>query len=89
MTTSTVPYLTPGEVAVCLGVRDWQVLRLFQRGLLPEPPRLGRNRAIPAGDLDRVRQALVAAGYLTEAAPALADGGGERTSAGVCGQPRG
>jgi excisionase family DNA binding protein len=61
-------YLTTGEAAVRLGAREWRVARLYQRGLLPEPRRLGRARLIPASDLPRLRDALMRAGYLQRGA---------------------
>lgn len=45
-------------------LRPWQVRRLFERGLLPEPPRVGAYRVIDSRDLPKVREALVRAGYL-------------------------
>jgi hypothetical protein len=57
-------YLSTGEAAVRLGLRDWQVARLYQRKLVEEPARFGRFRLIPVGDLDKLRRAAVRAGYL-------------------------
>jgi hypothetical protein len=58
------PYLTVGAIAARLGCRPWQVRRLFERGLLPQPPRVGAYRVIPAADLPKVKAALCRAGYL-------------------------
>lgn len=58
------PYFTVGAVAIRFGCRPWQVRRLFERGLLPQPPRVGAYRVIPAADLPRVEAALRLAGYL-------------------------
>jgi len=56
--------LTLGEVAEVFHTQVWRVLRLYQRGLLPEPARVGRNRVVARADLATVRAALEAAGYL-------------------------
>jgi hypothetical protein len=66
MATATLPQdlLTSGEAAVALGLRDWQLGRLFARGLAEEPPRLGRHRMIDRADLPKLRDAAVRAGYL-------------------------
>ena len=58
-------WFTTGQAARRIGVDAWQVSRLYQRGLVEEPARLGRFRLIPAGDLDKLRRAALAAGYLT------------------------
>lgn len=56
--------LTLGEAAKSLGVDTWQVQRLFERGLLPEPARFGRYRMVKESELPTVREALKKAGYL-------------------------
>ncbi len=61
---SEPPYLTVGAVARRFGCPPWQVRRLFERGLLPQPPRVGAYRVIPIADLPRVEEALRQAGYL-------------------------
>jgi hypothetical protein len=48
-------------------VKPWMVRRLFERGILPEPPRLGCYRVIHAGDLPEVEAALRKCGYLPAA----------------------
>jgi hypothetical protein len=65
---------TVPEAAAELGVRAWQVRRLFELGKLPAPPRAGLTRLIRRSDLPRIRQALIAAGYLVEAEAAVAAG---------------
>jgi hypothetical protein len=61
--------LTIGQVGDELKVQSWKVRRLYERGLLPEPPRLGRNRWIARSSLSAVREALLAHGYLKPAQP--------------------
>jgi hypothetical protein len=56
--------LTTGDAAQALGCREWQVSRLFERGLLPEPRRVGGKRVLTRADLDGIRVALIRAGYL-------------------------
>jgi hypothetical protein len=57
--------MSTGDAARAIGVRDWQLTRLFRRGLVSEPARVGRFRIIRAADLPRLREAAVRAGYLT------------------------
>ena len=58
------PYLTIGAVARRLGCQPWQVRRLFERGKLPQAPRVGAYRIIAVADLPQVEEALHQAGYL-------------------------
>lgn len=61
-------HLTVGEVAELFpGLQSWQVRRIYERKLLPEPPRLGSTRAIPRADIPKVIDALKAAGFWPEA----------------------
>ncbi len=57
--------LTTGVIARRLGIPEWRVRRLFERRILPDPPRIGGYRAIPAADLPIVERALRRAGYLS------------------------
>jgi hypothetical protein len=63
---SESPYLTVGAAARRLGYLTWQVRRLFERGLLPQAPRVGAYRVIAVAELPRVEAALRAAGYLPQ-----------------------
>jgi hypothetical protein len=67
MSATAAGVLTSGQVARALNVPEWQVVALFRRHLLAEPPRLGRLRAFSEDCLPRVRDALVAGGYLRPA----------------------
>jgi DNA-binding transcriptional MerR regulator len=58
---------TTGEVARRLGIPVWAVRRIYERGLLPPPPRVGQYRFVPAEDVDRLEGLLIKAGYLKEA----------------------
>jgi hypothetical protein len=62
---ATAFHLTVGDVAARFRCDVWQVRRLFTRGLLPEPGRVGAYRVIPESDLPTIKAALVKAGYLT------------------------
>ena len=64
---TVTPYLTIGPAARRLGCLPWQLRRLFERGLLPEPPRVGAYRVIAEEDLPRVEEALRRAGYIPAA----------------------
>ena len=43
---SPPPYLSLGELGDLLGVQSWRIARLFELGILAEPPRIGRRRLI-------------------------------------------
>lgn len=60
-----VPYLTIGELCARYpGLQAWRVRRIFERKLLPEPPRINGYRVIPVRDLSKVVTTLRNAGYL-------------------------
>lgn len=63
---SESPYWTVGAVARRFGCQPWQIRRLFERGLLPQAPRVGAYRVISSTDLPRVEEALRQAGYLAQ-----------------------
>jgi hypothetical protein len=56
--------MTLGDVARHFGIQLWQIQRLYQRGLLSQPRRIGSYRVVSARDLPVIRAALRAAGYL-------------------------
>jgi DNA-binding transcriptional MerR regulator len=64
--------LTLGDVARHFGIQSWMVRRLFERGILPEPERVGSYRVFREGDLPAIGEALRTHDYL--AAPAGAGG---------------
>ncbi len=45
-------------------VSEWQVRRLFERGVFPEPPKFGGKRAIPSELIPAIVDALRARGWL-------------------------
>jgi DNA-binding transcriptional MerR regulator len=65
---TTAP-LTIGAVARQFGCHPWQVRRLYERGLLAEPARVGAYRVVTADDLPRIESALRQAGYLPQRGP--------------------
>jgi hypothetical protein len=67
-TTTFNPTYTLGAVARRYGCAVWQVRRLYERGLLPEPARVGPWRVVPEDDLPHVEQALRLAGYIPQEA---------------------
>jgi hypothetical protein len=56
--------LAIGAVARHFGLPPWKIRRLFERGFLPEPRRVGAYRVIPARDLPKIEAALRRAAYL-------------------------
>lgn len=62
---------TIGSVAERLGVRPWQIRRLFERGDLPPAARVACYRIFNKDDLPAIRRALKAAGYLPAKAVAI------------------
>lgn len=59
------PYcLSSADVARELGCAQWQIARICEKKLYPDPPRIGRQRAFRRGELPAIRTALIAAGYL-------------------------
>jgi hypothetical protein len=63
-TTAAPRLYTVGEAAQKLGCQGWMVRRLFERGLLPEPPRLGITRALREDQLPEVGRLVREHGYL-------------------------
>lgn len=64
--TTTAAY-TVGDLARMFDCPEWAVRRLFTRGLIREPARLGPYRLIPNEQVGAVEQALRAAGYIRAA----------------------
>jgi hypothetical protein len=58
--------LTLGEAArrIGHGCRRWMVQRVFDRGLLPAPKRVGPYRIVRESDLPAIEQALRKCGYI-------------------------
>jgi len=55
---STPPYLSLGELGDLLSVQSWRIARLFELGVIPEPPRVGGRRLIPKTLVPQVVDAL-------------------------------
>ena len=60
----TVPFLSVGELADFLGVQTWQIARLFERGLVREPPRISGRRIIPKCRVPEIIDRLRDCGWL-------------------------
>jgi hypothetical protein len=56
--------LTIGQVARHFGCPPWAVRRLFERRILPEPPRVGAYRVVAPEQLPEIGTALKQAGYI-------------------------
>ena len=64
MQTTSPPFLTTGELGDMLGVQAWRVARLFELGILPDPPRVAGRRMIPKQMVPEVMDALRGRGWL-------------------------
>ena len=53
--------------AELFGIVEWRVRRLFELGMIPEPPRFAGKRAIPREMLPQIIDAPRARGWLPEA----------------------
>ncbi len=62
--------LTLGDLGRRYGLPIWKVRRLYERGLLDEPARVGPYRVVSVADLPGVEAALRTAGYLDDASTA-------------------
>ena len=56
--------LSIGQVAARLGVKAHNLRRVFTRGFLPEPPRIGTYRLFNEADLPLIKEGLQRAGFL-------------------------
>lgn len=55
--------------AQLLGVEFWQIQRIFELGLLPQPARFGNVRVVTKSQLPEIRAALIKRGYLPAEEP--------------------
>jgi DNA-binding transcriptional MerR regulator len=58
------PPITLGTISRRTGLPVWKIRRVFERGLLPEPQRVGAYRVIDEADYHKVEAVLRSAGYL-------------------------
>ena len=61
---TTKELLSLPEIAKRLRMPYPKVLRLFERGLVPQAIKVGRMRVVAVEELPRLREAARAAGYL-------------------------
>lgn len=66
--TTSLPFLTVGDVGELLAVQSWRIVRLFETGILPEPPRSGGRRMIPKSQVADIVDALRKKGWLSKSA---------------------
>jgi hypothetical protein len=57
-------FLTLGQVAKQIGIKVWKVRRVYERGLLAEPSRIGGYRVVTATELPTLLETLRAVGYM-------------------------
>jgi len=63
-----------GSVADEVGIDSWRLRMLADRGLCPQPQRLGRIRVFKRSDIPAIREAAHLAGYIrSERVQAIAD----------------
>ena len=55
---------TTRQIGELLGVEEWQIRRLFELGILSEPPKFGGKRAIPPTLIPQIVEALNDRGWL-------------------------
>lgn len=70
MQTTPPEYMTISEAAEVVGIREWQLGRLYERGLLSPPRKFGRYRLVRPDDLPAIIEAARVAGYLSTEAVA-------------------
>ena len=58
MHTERIDFISVGQLAEDLGVQAWRIARLFELGVIPEPPRLSGRRIIPTAVIPAVISAL-------------------------------
>jgi hypothetical protein len=68
MSATTIPHFTTGELGDFLGVQAWRIARLFELGILVEPPRVGGRRLIPQSMIPDIVDALRTRGWRSEEA---------------------
>ena len=61
-------FTTIGEIAEAIGAQSWRIARLFELGLLPEPPRLSGRRIIEKSQIPAIENALRVRGWLRDKA---------------------
>jgi hypothetical protein len=63
MSYPSTPFML-GTAARHFGCQVWQLRRLYESGILAEPPRVGAFRVVTEADLPAIEAALREAGYL-------------------------
>lgn len=65
LTTAQVAHVINQQKSPIPQIAEWQVRRIFELGLLPEPPKFGAKRMIFARDLPAIVDALRKRGWLS------------------------
>jgi hypothetical protein len=60
-------FFSTQDVARLLGVQRWQIQRIYENGVLPEPQRFAGKRMISGTDLPPLIDALRTRGFLPDA----------------------
>ncbi len=61
--------VSTGELGDELGCQGWKIARLFEQGVLPEPPRVAGRRVIPRSMVPQIVRALTERGILPRKSP--------------------
>jgi hypothetical protein len=61
--TTASQHYSIGELAELLVVQGWRIARLFELGIVPEPPRVAGRRLIPAAMIPEIVEALRVRGW--------------------------
>lgn len=66
MPKDSVQVTSIGELADTLGVQSWRIARLFELGLIEEPPRVSNRRVINKAMIPMIVDALRARGWILD-----------------------
>lgn len=72
LTTREVAESITRSLALPAPVEEWQVRRVFEDGMLPEPPKFGGKRVLTPGAIPGVVDALRNRGWIPQAVEACA-----------------
>ena len=66
LTTSQVARTLSESPLLSGTIAEWQVRRIFELGILPEPAKFGGKRMVPRGTLPSIVKAMQTRGWLHE-----------------------
>jgi len=64
MADSDFNVISVGDLADTLGCQSWRIGRLFETGVIPEPPRFSGRRAIPVALIPQIEAELKSRGWI-------------------------